>query len=121
MSFWRHEVIQPALDAGIEAEILEQQELARIEPANPEPHYALGVMAHCQGKTEAAIRHFEKAIALDQSYAAPHVSLGRLYTTLGDDTGAWLHAREAAQRGDSSLLDQLKRYPPPRKTAAKGS
>ncbi|MGH9440545.1 MAG: tetratricopeptide repeat protein, partial [Terriglobia bacterium] len=86
MPFWRQQVIQPALDAGVEAEIREQQELIRSDPANPLPHFALGTLAHLRGQTEAAIYHFKKAIELDASYAAPHSSLGRIYAVLGDYT-----------------------------------
>lgn|SRR5487761_498008 len=111
MPFWRHHVIQPALDAGVEAEIREQEELIRSEPANPAPHFALGTLAHLRGQTEAAIRHFEEALELEPSYAAPHVSLGRIYAVRGDYEQALKHARDAAQRGDTSLLDQLDRYP----------
>lgn len=113
MPFWRDNVIQPALDSGVEAEIREQEKLIRSEPANPTPHFALGALAHLRGQTEAAIRHFEKALELDPSYAAPYVSLGRIYAIRGDYGRAWRYAQDAAQRGDSSLLEQLARYSKP--------
>ena len=113
MPFWRDQVIQPALDSGVEAEVREQELLARSEPTNPAPHFALGGLAHLQGQTETAIRHFEKALELDPSYAAPYVSLGRIYAIRGDYDRAWRCARDAAERGDPCLLDQLGRYSKP--------
>ncbi len=111
MTFWRQDVIQPALDADVEAEVREQEDLIRSNPADPFAHFALASLAHFRGQTERAIQHFEKAIELDPAYAAPCVSLGRIYAVRGDYDRAWKHAREAAQRGDSTLLGQLARYP----------
>ncbi|MGH9354884.1 MAG: tetratricopeptide repeat protein [Terriglobia bacterium] len=113
MPFWRDRVIQPALDSGVEAEVREQEKLVRSEPANPAPQFALGTLAHFRGQTEAAIGHFEKALKLDPSYAAPYVSLGRIYAVWGDYDRAWRYARDAAERGDSSLVEQLGRYSRP--------
>ncbi|HLI30325.1 MAG TPA: tetratricopeptide repeat protein [Terriglobia bacterium] len=111
MPFWRQDVIQPALDAGVDAEIREQETRIHSSPADPIAHFALASLAHFRGQTEKAIQHFEKAIELDPSYAAPHVSLGRIYAVRGDYDRAWEYAQEAARRGDSTLLDQLERYP----------
>lgn len=111
MSFWRKSVIQPALDSSESAAMREQQELSRKDPLNPKPRFALGVMAHLQGRTDEAIQYFLKAIELDPTYAAPHVSLGRMYAVQGQTELAWQHALAAEQLGDRELVEQLERYP----------
>ena len=111
MSFWRKKVIQAALDSEEEATIREQHALLQHNPSNPKPHFALGTVAHLRGRTDEAIQCFLKAIELDPTYAAPHVSLGRLYAIQGKNHLAWEHAREAERLGDRSLVEQLERYP----------
>lgn len=111
MSFWRKQVIQPALDREVEEAIAEQQAILEQEPSSAPAHFALGTLRHFCGQRDAAIRHFERAIELDPAYAAPHASLGRIHAVEGRYEEAWIHAREAARLGDRSLLEQLERYP----------
>lgn len=110
MSFWRDEVIQPALDRDVQEAIAEQQALVDGDPANPRAHFALGTLYHFHGQPDVAIALFQKAIELDPNYAAPHVSLGRIYAVRGLGDLARKHAREAARLGDRSLLEQIDRY-----------
>ena len=111
MSFWRKKVIEPALHSEEEAAIREQQKLLERDPANPKACYALGAMAHLRGQVNEAERYFLNAIEADPSYAAPHVSLGRIFAVQGKNDLAWKHAREAERLGDRSLVEQLERYP----------
>ena len=111
MSFWRKKVIEPALEAEEQAVIHEQQNLLEKHPTDPKTCYALGTMAHLRGQVDAAIRYFLTASELDPSYAAPCVSLGRIYAVQGRNDLAWKHARDAERLGDRSLLEQLERYP----------
>jgi tetratricopeptide (TPR) repeat protein len=111
MSFWRNTVVQPALNADVDALVAEQQELLRREPANPRPYFALGTLAHFRGDTEAAISLFQKAIELDPAYVAPLISLGRIYAIQERYAIAWRYACKAENLGDPSLLQQLDRYP----------
>jgi len=111
MSFWREQVIQPALNGDLEAAMAEQYRILQTDPKNPPAHFALGTLRHFQGQIELAIECFLQAIQLDPAYAAPHVSLGRIYAVKGRYEEAWRHAREAAQLGDSALVEQLERYP----------
>jgi tetratricopeptide (TPR) repeat protein len=111
MSFWRGTVIQPALNADLHATVHEQKEILRRDPANPHAYFALGTLAHFRGDTEGAILFFLKAIELDPAYAAPHISLGRIYAIKESYELAWKHARQAERLGDRSLLEQLERYP----------
>lgn len=111
MSFWRKQVIDPALGSEEQATIREQQELLEKDPANPKPYYALGTLAHLRGQVDDAIRYFLTAIELDPACAAACVSLGRIYAVQGENSLAWKYARDAERLGDRSLVEQLERYP----------
>ena len=111
MPFWRERVIQPFLDADVDAAIAEQCAILRRDPSNPRAYFALGTLLHFQGQTDKAMEFFLRAIELDPAYAAPHVSLGRIHIVRHDYDLAWKHAREAERLGNRSLVEQLERYP----------
>jgi len=110
MSFWRHDVIQRALDHELQAEVAEQRATLEREPNSPRAHFALGTLSHLQGRTDEAIALYLRAIELDPSYAAPHVSLGRIWAIKGLYDEALKHAREAERLGERTLMEQLERY-----------
>ncbi len=111
VSFWHKQVVQPALDRDVEAAIAEQRAILERDPGNAHAVFALGTLSHFCGQTDAAIRYFQRAIEIDSSYAAPHLSLGRIHVVAGRYEEAWREAQEAARLGDRSLLDQMERYP----------
>jgi Flp pilus assembly protein TadD len=111
VSFWRKQVIEPALDRDAEAAVREQQAILRRNPRDAKAHFALGELCHLRGETGPAMDFYIRAIELDATYAAPHSSLGRIYAVRGDYDLAWQHAREAERLGDRSLVEQLERYP----------
>ena len=108
---WRREVIQPALDGDVRAAVAEQRAILERDPVNPRAHFALGTLSHFRGETGAAVALFLRAIELDPGYAAPHLSLGRIYAVERRYDEAWKHARQAERLGDRSLVEQLERYP----------
>ena len=110
MSFWRQDVIQPGLDRDVRDTMAEQLAILEHDPNNSRAHFALGTLYHFQGRADAALGCFLKAIALDSKYAAPHINLGRIYAVQGSYELAWRHAREAERLGDPSLVEQLTRY-----------
>jgi tetratricopeptide (TPR) repeat protein len=110
MSFWRQEVVQPALDKEVEEAIAEQKAILQTNARHPGAHFALGTLAYFKGDRDAAVGYFRQAIKLDPAYASPHVSLGRILAIEGNHAAAWEHARAAEQLGDDSLLDLLERY-----------
>ncbi len=111
MGFWRKEVIQPGMERDTDDAIAEQLALLKSDPQNARAQFALGTLYYFKGDGALAVNCLEKAIACDLTYAAPHVSLGRIYAVQGSYDLAWRHAREAARLGDRSLLEQLQRYP----------
>jgi protein O-GlcNAc transferase len=111
MPFWRREVIQPALDTDVDTACKEQEAILAEDPNNAKAHFALGTLSHLQGRTDAAIQYFLRAIELDPAYAVPHISLGRIAIVRGSYAEAWKHAHEAERLGDRSLVEQLERYP----------
>src|SRR5260370_29748435 len=111
MRFWREQIIQPALNRDVDAAVAEQQAILERDPENAPAHFALATLCCFRGQADRAVELFQRAIELDVAYAAPHVSLGRIYAVRGLDDLAWKQAREAERLGDRSLLDQLERYP----------
>ena len=107
--FWES-VIDHTLSEETERQIAEQKAGAEANPLDPRPYYHLGLLYNMQGKREAAIEMFERALAMDPSFSAAHEALGQLYAVLGEYRRAWAHAQEAAALGNMSLLDQLRRY-----------
>jgi tetratricopeptide (TPR) repeat protein len=111
MSFWRDNVIQPALNHDVEMAIAEQQAILARDPTDAAAHFALGTIRHMQGQTELAIQHFQSATEHDAGSAAAHVSLGRIYAVQGQYELAWKHARAAESLGNRELVEMLERYP----------
>ena len=110
-SFWRKEVIQPALNRDVEAAVAEQQAILAADPDNANAYFALGTLSHFQGEIDQAMQYFQKSIELNPTNAAPHLSLGRLYAMRGDYAAAWKHARAAEALGAFDLVQMLERYP----------
>jgi Tfp pilus assembly protein PilF len=110
MSFWRREVVQPILDRDIELNIAEQRAILEKDPQNAPAHFALATLYQYCGNRNAAVSHFQRAIHLNPTYAAPHVSLGRILAVEGNNREAWEHGRAAERLGDRSLVEQLERY-----------
>ena len=109
--FWRKEVIQSSLNSDVETAVAEQQSILAKDPNNANANFVLGTLRHFQGATDQAIQCFEKAIANDPAYAAPHLSLGRIYALRGEYEQAWKHARAAEALGTPDLVEMLERYP----------
>lgn len=108
--FWRDQVIQSSLNHDVELAVAEQEALLKKDPNNAPAYFALGTLSHFQGEVEKAIQFFEKAIQIDGEYAAPHLSLGRLYAVKSSYELAWKHARAAEKCGDRSVVEMLERY-----------
>jgi tetratricopeptide (TPR) repeat protein len=111
-AFWAG-ALDSALGEETERHLAEQQAAMAADPADPRPCFHLGLLYHMQGKTAAAIEMFERAVALDPEFALAHQHLGQIYAVQGDYARARAHAREAAARGNPTLLELLDRYPPP--------
>ena len=110
MSFWRKEVIDPALDHETVKHIAEQRAWILREPSNAEPYYNLAQLYRMQWKQDEALGLLLEAVRLDPRHAGANVALAEIYAIRKDYAKAWLHAHAAEQSGDESAVDLLRRH-----------
>jgi len=110
MSFWRDEVIQPALDAETQAQMREQVEWIAREPGNARPYYHLAQFYRMEGRQEEALGLLLEAVRLDETLAGAHTSLAQVYAVRGDYNSAWRHARAAERNGEMRAVEMLTRH-----------
>jgi len=110
MGFWRKEVIEPMLDAGMREAIAEQVSWIAREPENARPYYHLAQLYRTQARQEEALGLLLEAVRLDESYAEAHISLAEIYCVRNDAEAAWRHARVAAAGGNSDAVALLERH-----------
>jgi len=117
MSFWRRDVIDPALDHQTNAHIAEQRAWIEREPANPRPYYHLAQLYRVANRPDEALGLLLESVRLDPTFADAQVSLAEIYAVRADYPAAWRHAFIAEQHGNSSAADLLRRYGVPPSTA----
>lgn len=110
MSFWRKQVIDPALRDETERQMADQRAWIDREPANPRPYYGLAQFYRMEGRQDEALGLLLEAVRLDAAFAAAHISLAEIYAIRADYTAAWRHAKAAEQSGDPSAVELLQRY-----------
>ena len=113
MSFWRKEVIQPALDAGTRKHMEEQLAWIAREPVNARPYLHLAEFYRMEGREEEALGLMLHAVQLDPGFAAAHAALAELYAVRADYPAAWRHARLAEQGGEPRAVKLLQRHSVP--------
>ena len=84
VSFWRKEVIEPALDQETQRHIEEQRAWIVREPANAKPYYHLAQLYRVAFKQDEALGLLLEAVRLDPAFADAHASLAEIYV-LRDD------------------------------------
>ena len=110
MSFWRKGVIDFALDRETAAHIREQKEWIAREPHNPRPWYNLAQLYRIQQKQDEALALLLEAVRLDDACADAHVALTEIYAVRADYSAAQQHARKAAENGNPSGVELLRRH-----------
>jgi tetratricopeptide (TPR) repeat protein len=110
VSFWRKEVIQPALDSETRKHMEEQLAWIAREPANARPYLHLGEFYRMEGRQEEALGLMLHAVALDPAFAAAHAALAELYAVRADYPAAWRHARLAERGGEPRAVALLERH-----------
>lgn len=110
MSFWRQEVIQPALDSETRRHVEEQRAWIEREPSNPLPYRNLAELYRMEGRQEEALGLLLEAVRLDPAFAEAHVSLAGIYAIREDYPAAWRHARAAERHGNPAAVELLTRY-----------
>jgi tetratricopeptide (TPR) repeat protein len=74
---------------GRATDALEQFRIAQeMDPENPEPLFSMGSVEEQIGRTEEALAHFYRALALDSSYVAAELGIGRILFARKDIAGA---------------------------------
>src|SRR5450755_1322154 len=110
MSFWRKEVIEPALDAETRLQMDEQIAWIAREPATARPYYQLAQLYRVAFKQDEALGLLLEAVRLAPAFAAAHAALTEIYVVREDYPAAWRHARLAEQGGERRGVDLLARY-----------
>ena len=110
MSFWRREVIQPALDSETRRQMEEQRAWIAREPGNARPYFQLAVFYRMEGREEEALALMLHAVALAPDFAAAHASLAEIYAIRADYEAAWRHARLAERGGEARAVELLRRH-----------
>jgi len=110
VSFWRKEVIQPALHAETRKHMEEQLAWIAREPGNARPYLYLAEFYRMEGREDEALGLMLHAVQLDSEFAAAHASLAELYAVRGDCPAAWRHARLAERAGEPRAVALLKRH-----------
>jgi len=113
VSFWRKEVIQPALDRETRKHMEEQLAWIAREPANARPYFQLAEFYRMEGRAEEALGLMLHAVRLDPGFAAAHAALAELYAVRADYRAAWRHARLAEQGGEPRAVALLQRHSVP--------
>jgi thioredoxin-like negative regulator of GroEL len=110
VSFWRHEVVDFALDHETRRQMEEQRAWIAREPTNPRPYYQLAQFYRMNGKPEEALGLLLESVRLDEAFAEAHTSLAEMYAVSGDFAAAWRHARAAGRNGMSQAAEMLTRH-----------
>ena len=110
MSFWRKEVIQPALDNETRKHVEEQVAWIVREPGNPHPYYNLAQLYRMEGRQEDALGLLLEAVRLDDEHADAHAALAEMYAVMEDYPAAARHALAAEKAGNSRPAAMLRRY-----------
>jgi Flp pilus assembly protein TadD len=113
VSFWRKEVIQPALDAETRKHRDEQLAWIAREPLNPRPYWHLAELYRMEGREDEALALMLHAVQLDPGFTAAHAALAELYAVRADYPAAWRHARLAEQGGETRAVALLARHSVP--------
>ncbi len=110
MSFWRKQVIQPALDHETQKQIDEQRAWIAREPGNARPYYHLAQLYRIDQRTDEALALLLEAVRLDETFVDAHLALAEMYVVRHDDRAAWRHARFAERHGNARAVELLQRY-----------
>ena len=113
MSFWRREVVQPALDEETRKHMEEQLAWIAREPENARPYRNLAELFRMEGRAEEALGLMLQAVHLDAAFAEAHAALAEMYAVRGDYPAAWRHARHAANNGERRAIELLERHSVP--------
>jgi cytochrome c-type biogenesis protein CcmH/NrfG len=110
VSFWRKQVIQPALDHETRKHMEEQLAWIAREPGNARPYLHLAEFYRMEGREDEALGLMLHAVQLDPQFAAAHASLAEIYAVRGDYPAAWRHARLAERAGEPRAVALLERH-----------
>ena len=71
---------------------------AKLDPLRSEPHFFLGMNARAEGRTDAAMAHYQEALRITPYLAEAHMNLASLLSQLpGSEEGALEHYAKALE------------------------
>lgn len=77
------------------AAISEWREVARLAPHIARPHSEIGKLEQQQGRNDAALAAYSRALELNPDWPDAHVGLGNIYRAQGSNANAIRHYRRA--------------------------
>ena len=110
MSFWRHQVVDFALDHESRLHMEEQRVWIEREPANPRPYFHLAQFYRMNGRPDEALGLLLESVRLDEDFADAHTALAEMYAVREDYAAAWRHARAAERNGVRQAAEMLTRH-----------
>lgn len=99
-----------SLNYDVDSELETQTRFLRENLNSARAHYNLGVLYYFQGKAEAAIDSYKKALEIDPNLSDAHKNLGEIYAVRELYDLAWRHAKAAEKLGNTKLVEMLRRY-----------
>jgi len=110
MSFWRRELIDPALDQETRTQMQEQLAWIEREPTNARPYYHLAQLYRVAYRQDEALGLLLESIRLDPMFADAHAALAEIYIVRDDPAAACRHAEIAEANGNATAAELLRRY-----------
>jgi tetratricopeptide (TPR) repeat protein/polyferredoxin len=72
-------------------------ELIRLQPANANAQYNLGMLLYSDGKKSESLTALQKAVSINPDYMNAHLALAHVLNEMGENTEANIHEQKASE------------------------